>query len=480
MNERTPRAEPVSARPAQVSRPTTLDATDRPRRPSRSRSAPASSNGPAAQATDTYEELRAELLAEIQHRGVVAAEAAAVEPLAAEVVRAYQARAQSGLGGRPLGSPGEMVDRLCRSVLAYGPLTPFVNGEETYEEVIVVGGDIAYVDGNGRWGMVDEACTEAEMRSAVDRLLATVGAAVDESQPIAQVQILDGQGRLGVVIPPVAGELNASLRRYLLRHENLEREIAWDTLTPEAANLLAATTHTPTGLVITGQPSSGKTSLANAILRAAPEALRVICCEDTPEINPEHLTPFRWRTRRAGPDGSGEVTLRDLVRHALGMRPDLIVVGEVRGAEAYELTRAGNAGCGMLTTLHANSARAGLQALMSTAVMAGQNVDAAQVRAVFCSIVDLVVHLEREPLATMRSGQGRVRRQVTEIAAVPLLQANDSDFTVEPVFVREELGAPLSWTGAPLPDELHSRLDRALRPRGVTVQGILEGREWVL
>ncbi|MFP5377394.1 MAG: hypothetical protein ACLGIO_11540, partial [Acidimicrobiia bacterium] len=141
----------------------------------------------------------------------------------------------------------------------------------------------------------------------------------------------------------------------------------------------------------------------------------------------------------------------------------------------YELTRAGNAGCGMLTTVHANSARAGLQALLSTAVMAGANVDATQVRAVFSSVVDLVVHLDREPLDGVRGG--RVRRQVLEIAAVPPLQGAQADFTIEPVFVRDHLGAPLRWTGAPLPEDLATRLERALRPRGMSVQGILEGRD---
>jgi hypothetical protein len=131
----------------------------------------------------------------------------------------------------------------------------------------------------------------------------------------------------------------------------------------------------------------------------------------------------------------------------------------------------------MITTLHSNFARAGLQALMSTAIMAGQNVDAAQVRSVFCSIVDLVVHLDREPLQVKRPGQGRIRRQVMEIAAIPPLQGSESDFAVEPIFVREELGAPLRWTGAPLPDELRIRLDRALRSRSATVQGILDGED---
>ncbi len=446
------------------------------REPARADQGRSSSPAPRP-SVDAYELLRSEVLTAIQGRRVEATDDGAVRQLVRDLVEGYQAQARSGFGGRPLADPAAMVARLCQSVLEYGPLTPFVVGGEVFEEILVVGGDVAYVDNEGRLAMLDEPFTEAEMRSIIDRLLATVGASVDESQPMIQAQILDGQGRLGVVIPPVAERLNASLRRYVMRHETLERLIAWDALTPAAASLLAASTYTPTGVVVTGQPSSGKTSLANAILRAAPETLRVICCEDTPEINPEHLTPFRWRTRRAGPDGGGHVSLRDLVRMALGMRPDLIAVGEVRGAEAYELTRAGNAGCGMITTLHSNSARTGLQALMSTAIMAGQNVDAAQVRSVFCSIVDLVVHLEREPLQVKRPGQGRIRRQVMEIAAVPPLQGSESDFAVEPIFVREELGAPLRWTGAPLPDDLRVRLDRALRSRNATVQGILDGED---
>lgn len=433
-------------------------------------------SAPAAAAVpDAYEDLRGQVLAEVSRRGVDLADHSAVRALVGDLVAAYQVRAHTGVGGRALADSGAMCDRLCRSLLGYGSLSRFFDGADVVEELVIVGGDVAYIDREGRWAMLDEPVTEAELRSVIDRVLASVGAAVDESTPMVQAQILGGQGRIGVVIPPVADQLNACVRWYLPRHETLAKLVGWDALSPEAASLLAACMLTPTGMVVTGKPSSGKTSLANAVVRAAPEHLRVICCEDTPEINPRHLSPFRWRTRRAGPEGSGEVGLRDLVRMALGMRPDLIVVGEVRGVEAYELTRAGNAGCGMLTTLHANSARAGLQALLSTAVMAGANVDSAQVRAVFSSVVDLVVHLDREPLDDVRAG--RVRRQVMEIAAVPPLQAAEGDFTIEPVFVREHLGAPLRWTGAPLPDELVVRLDRALRPRGLSVQGILEGRD---
>lgn len=164
---------------------------------------------------------------------------------------------------------------------------------------------------------------------------------------------------------------------------------------------------------------------------------------------------------------------------SLGMRPDLIVVGEVRGEEAYELTRAGNAGCGMLSTIHANGARQGLQALVSTASMAGPNVSPDQVRSVFSSIVDLVVHTAKEPTSATADGTGG-RRQIMEIVAIPPMQGGEDDFTVEPIFVRDDFGSPLRWTGAPLPSDLELRLARVLRPLGISLTEVLEGTRTLL
>src|SRR5262249_33097268 len=157
----------------------------------------------------------------------------------------------------------------------------------------------------------------------------------------------------------------------------------------------------------------------------------------------------------------------DLVKFVLAMRPDRIVVGEVRGAEAFELTRAVNAGCGFLCTVHANSARDVLNALVNAALMAGENVHERTARKVFTEALPLVVHVDGDALGRT---VGRVGRQVTEITAVvPSLADGD---TCEPLFVREQLGRPLEWTGA-LPPGLEERVDRVL-PEGTRIRDVIE------
>ena len=423
---------------------------------------------------DTYEQLRHECLDQLRLRGLDTGSTDEVVSMVGSLVENYQIQATSSGGRRPLHDPASMVRRLVRSLLEFGPLTPFLDGSVEYEELIVHGEEVSFIDTSGRLVAHDEPVSEHEIEHIVSKLLASVGASADEGHPIVQTQILDGSARLGVVLPPIADRIDVTIRRYLAKRETFDELIGWEAISPAAASLLAASLRTPTGVIVTGQPGSGKTTLVNALLRSAQPSLRVIVCEDTPELSADHLHAARWRTRAAGPDGTGEVSLRHLVRVSLGMRPDLIAVGEVRGEEAYELTRAGNAGCGMLSTIHANSARQGLQALVSTASMAGPNVSPNQIRAVFSSIVDLVVHTAKEPTAA--TGTGRVgRRQVMEIVAIPPMQGAEVDFTVEPIFLREDFGAPLLWTGSPLPAELEVRLGRVLRPHGITVTELLDG-----
>jgi pilus assembly protein CpaF len=169
-------------------------------------------------------------------------------------------------------------------------------------------------------------------------------------------------------------------------------------------------------------------------------------------------------------EGKGEISLRDLVKVVLAMRPDRIVVGEVRGSEAFELTRAVNAGCGFACTIHANTARDALAALVNSALMAGENVPEPVVRKIFSSSLDFVVHLDRDATGARESP---VRRQVVEVLA--LVPALHDDFSTQPIFVRSQLGSPLAWTGAYPPDQMAERLERSL-PEGVGLRDVLEGR----
>ncbi len=423
---------------------------------------------------DAYEELRQLALEAIRIRSIDLREISEVRGLVHQLVNDYQAVATSGGSRRPLSDPSSMKTRLSRSLLEFGPLTPFLDGSLDYEELIIHGANVMYVDTDGRMLAWPDPVSQEEVTHVIHKLLATVGLAVDESRPVIQAQILEGTARIGVVLPPIADAIDVTIRRYLTKRETFTELIEWGAISRPAANLLTAAMSTPTGVIVTGQPGSGKTTLVNAMLRSAPSTLRVIACEDTPEISVDHLHAARWKTRQAGPDGSNEVNLRDLVKISLGMRPDLIVVGEVRGAEAYELTRAGNAGAGMLSTIHANSARQGLQALVSTAVMAGPNVAPEQIRSVFSNIIDLVVHTAKEPSAAMVGGVGG-RRKIMEVVAVPAMQSDEFDFTTEPIFHRESFDHELGWTGAPLPSELGERLDQVLTPFGVSANALLSG-----
>lgn len=428
-------------------------------------------------AATAYENLRLRLLDRIKEGKVdPESDPDGVRALIKTEVAAYQRQSQSGVGGRTLANPKDMERRLERAILEYGVLGPLMDDDQV-EEIFISGGDVSYVDAHGRLASVEDPTTEEELFHLVNRLLQTSGREVSQRNPIVQARVLDGAARMGVVVPPIADELSVTLRKYTMRHEDLNDLVRFDSLSPAAAALLHAAMLTRTGVVVSGIPAAGKTTLVNALLRAVPPSHRVLGCEETRELSAPVMHGAYYQTRAASNDSSSEseVSLRDLVKICLGMRPDLLVVGEVRGEEAFELTRAGNAGCGVLCTVHSNNAAEALQALTATAIMAGQNVPERQVRSIFSNVFDLVVHCDREDVQFKTEDSGRIKRQIMEIAAVPALQGAETDYTIEPIFVREGFGQPLRWTGAPLPENLKKRLDNVLSRHGTSVQRILEG-----
>jgi pilus assembly protein CpaF len=410
-----------------------------------------------------YDIIRRDALARVERRRLQpATQAAEVRTEIEGAVDAYQRRARLG-DEIPLGDAAVMIERVLRSITELGPLSGLLERRDV-EEIFVDGARVTYLDDGGRLRGLTEPTTEEENRQILERLLAVTERQLNTKHPIVQARVLGGTARLTAAIPPIADRLSATVRRYTVRDVNLDALVARDAISEQAAAFLWSVMQFRSRIAISGEPGAGKTTLAAALLSAVPPAHCVRCCEEIRELAVPLVHGGYYEVRTAGLDGSGEISLRDLVKFLLAMRPDRIVVGEVRGAEAFELTRAVNAGCGFLCTVHANTARDALNALVNAALMAGENVTESIVRKVFVEALDLVVHVDRDDVA---SGDQRVRRQVTEITAVvPSLRDGE---TCEPLFVRDAIGRPLEWTGA-IPPQLEARVDRV----GVALRGLLE------
>ena len=401
---------------------------------------------------DAYEEIRRRAVGLLEERGIdVGDDGRAARAVVDGAVDEYQQRAHLGRS-RALADPGGMTERVLRSVSSYGPLTDLL-GRTDVEEVFIEGSRVTYLDSRGGLHALDEPTSERENRHVLDRLLADSDRRLDASSPLVQARVLGDSARLTAVIPPVADRLSATIRRYALRRESLDTMVELSALTRAAAGFLSAAMGTTTSIVVSGPPGAGKTSLLSALLAAVPPGQCVRSCEEVRELHVPLVHGSFYEAKPPSLDGSGAVDLRDLVKVVLAMRPDRIVVGEVRGSEAFELTRAVNAGCGFACTVHANSAADALDALVNAALMAGENVTERVVRKVFAASIDLVIHLDRDA-----AGDGPIRRRVMEIlAVVPSLH---EDFTTQPIFAREHIGAPLRWTGAMPPEALVDRMER--------------------
>lgn len=418
---------------------------------------------------DVYERLRREALARIDGTGLDPAEQTEdVRNLLEATVDEYQQNAHLG-GGRSLADPNATVERLVRSVTGIGPLSELLERSDV-EEIFIEGDKVTYLEASGALRSADLPSTEAENRQAIEQLMAATDRRLDASNPIAQARILAGSARLTAVIPPVGDRLSATIRRYALRRQTLDSLVSLGSITGSAARFLSTAMAVNASVIVSGPPGAGKTSFLSALIAAVPIEHCIRSCEEVRELHVPLIHGSYYEARPPSLDGSGEITLRDLVKVTLAMRPDLIVVGEVRGAEAFELTRAVNAGCGLGCTIHANSASDALEALVNAALMAGENVPEPVVRKVFSSSIDLVVHLDR----SVDSSENSIQRETMEIRAV--VPALHNDFSSEPIFSRSRLGAPLEWTGALPPGDLMDRMERVLDP-GQSIRGLLEQGE---
>ncbi len=350
---------------------------------------------------DHTEDLAAELRRRLveRRRGDAAAGETASEPLPDAVEQLVEADAAI-LSAQRREALRELI---LRDTVGLGPLEELL-GDPAVEEVMVNGHDEVYVERAGRIERTGVRYpSEQALRDAIERILTPLGRRVDELSPMADARLADGS-RVHVVIPPLAVDGPAvSIRRFAAERPGPDELVEWGTLSEELRDLLAEAVRARRSILISGGTGSGKTTLLNALSRYVADGERVITIEDAAELRLQQSHVVRLESRPPSVEGTGEVTIRDLLRNALRMRPDRIVIGEVRGPEALDLLTALNTGHdGALSTVHANSPADALRRLETLALMAAVGLPHDAIREQVARGIDLVVHLERGPDGSRR------------------------------------------------------------------------------
>ena len=328
----------------------------------------------------------------------------------AQEVRALVEREAAPL---PEAERAALSERVLLLATGLGPLEPLLS-DPLVDEVMVNGPGAVYAERRGR--MEPTAVrfgSEAELLHAIERILAPLGRRVDEGSPLCDARLADGS-RVNVVVPPLSlSGPCLTIRRFRREGFSLRDLVERRTLPPELAELLAVCVAARASVLVSGGTGSGKTTTLNALSGAIPGEERIVTIEDAAELRLRQRHVVRLEARPPNLEGRGEVTIRALVRNALRMRPDRIVVGEVRGAEALDMLQALNTGHdGSLTTVHANSPADALRRVETLALMAGVGLPHAAVRDQVASALDLVVHQARRPDGS------RAVESVTEVVRV--------------------------------------------------------------
>src|SRR4051794_16347545 len=291
----------------------------------------------------------------------------------------------------------ELTARVVRLATGLGPLEPLL-ADPSVDEVMVNGPGEVWVERDGTLARVDDVRFDGDtaLMHSIERILAPLGRRVDEASPLCDARLADGS-RVNVVIPPLAlGGPCLTIRRFRPQGFSLEDLVANGTVDAPLAAFLGACVRARASVLVSGGTGSGKTTTLGALSAAIPGGERIVTIEDAAELRLRQRHVVRLESRPPNVEGRGEVTIRALVRNALRMRPDRIVVGEVRGAEALDMLQALNTGHeGSLTTVHANSCEDALRRVETLALMAGVGLPHEAVREQVASALQLVVHQAR-------------------------------------------------------------------------------------
>jgi pilus assembly protein CpaF len=331
----------------------------------------------------------------------------ALDQLVVEALADYADRTARGLVPA-LPDAAEAARGVVDALAGLGPLQQYLDDPEV-EEVWVNSPAQVFVARSGVAELTTTILTTSQVRDLVERMLKVSGRRLDLSSPFVDAALPDGS-RLHVVIPDVTREHMAiNIRKHVVRASRLEHLVRLGSLTPHAAAFLDAAVRAGLNILVAGATQAGKTTMLNALAGSIPASQRVITCEEVFELRLDVRDLVSMQCRQPSLEGTGEIPLRRLVKEALRMRPDRIVVGEVREAESFDLLVALNAGVPGMCTLHANSAREAVTKLCTLPLLAGENVTHHFVVPTVASTVDVVVHLGVTP-----DGE----RQVREIVAV--------------------------------------------------------------
>lgn len=315
----------------------------------------------------------------------------------------------------------DLVEDICNDVLGYGPLEPLL-ARDDISDIMVNGTKRIFIEVAGRVQETDIRFRDnGKLLSVCQRIVSRVGRRVDESSPICDARLPDGS-RVNVIAPPLAIDgPTLTIRRFKKDKLTLDQLVKFGAITPEGAEILKIIGRVRCNVIISGGTGSGKTTLLNCLSAFIDADERIITCEDSAELQLQQPHVVRLETRPPNIEGAGEITMRDLVRNCLRMLPERIIVGEVRGPEAFDLLQAMNTGHdGSMGTLHANSPREALSRVESMITMGGFALPAKTIREMAVASIDVIVQATR-----LRDGSRRITH-ITEVLGlkgdVPITQ----------------------------------------------------------
>ncbi len=375
----------------------------------------------------------------------------------------------------PLSAPERqyLVREVMDEVFGLGPVEEFLR-DPTVSDVLVNGPNLVYIERYGQLERTDATFRDNEhLMQAIQRIASRVGRRIDESSPMLDARLADGS-RVNAIIPPLSLDGPAmSIRRFGVVPIDLPRLLEFHSLTSEMVAFLEPCVRCKTNLLISGGTGTGKTTLLNALSQWIPAGERVVTIEDAAELQLLREHVIRLETRPPNIEGRGEITQRELLRNSLRMRPDRIIIGEVRGAEALDMLQAMNTGHeGSMTTVHANNPRDALRRVENMVSMAGLNYPVHVIREQMSSALHLVIHLARMTggrrkivsIAELTGMEGETvcLQDIFRFKQVGLDEEGHAKGQFEACGVRPHLAARLAEEGVALPEDLFRA--RALKP----------------